>query len=164
MKCYAVRKGGETHRVCFCSECHAAFKKAAQSGDGKAGRAVKGVVKGLEAVGLIVMTVIFALTLATLKLIMTSKSGDRGDEGDLGNPGFGSGDSGFFGGGDGSDGGEPMLGDFNSADLMGYEVSDDTGQIFQTDDLVNRLYSEGTFSEGQGPFFARNQTFSSDEV
>jgi len=173
MKCYTVRKGGETHRVCFCRECHTAFEKAAQSQDGKAGKAVKGVVKGLEAIGLIIMTVIFALTMVTLKLIMTTKSGDGGDDGDGGdagfgdggNPGFGSGDSSIFGGGDGSDGGEPMLGDFNSGDLMGYEVSDETGQVFQTDDLVNQLYGdEGTFSQGEGPFFPRNQTFSSDEL
>jgi hypothetical protein len=165
MKCYTVRKGGETHRVYFCRECHTAFEKAAQSQDGKAGKAVKGVVKGLEAIGMIVMMVIFALTLVTLKLIMTKKSGDGGDDGDGENSGFGSGKSSFFGGGDGSDGGEPMLGDFNSGDLMGYEVSDEAGQVFQTDDLVNQLYSdEGAFSEGGSPFLPRNQTFSSDAV
>lgn len=196
MKCYTVRKGGETHRVCFCNECHAAFEKAAQGSrqDGKARRAVKGVVKGLEAIGLIIMMVIFALTLVTLKLIMTTKSGDGGDDGDEGdtgfgdggNPGFGSGDSSIFGGGDGSDGGdtgfgsevssfseagdesdggESMLDDFKSEDLMGYEVSDETGNVYSTDGLVRRLYgSKGTFSEDETTFIDKNQTFSEDET
>ena len=169
MKCYTVRKSGETYRVYFCHECHAAFQKAAQTRDGKAGKAVKGVVKGLEAVGMAIMMVIFAVTMVTLKLIMTRKSGDAGDDagdegfGSGGDSGFGSGDSSIFGLG-GSDGGEPMLTDFNSEDLMGYEVIDDAGQVFQTDDLVSQLYSdEGTFSEGMGPFYSKNQTFSSSE-
>jgi uncharacterized membrane protein YgcG len=132
MKCYTVRRDGETHTVCFCRDCHTAFENAAKSGrqDGKVGRAVKGVVKGLEAVGLIIMTVIFALTLATLKLIMTTKSGgeDGGDGGD--GSGFGSGDSSFSESGGRPDGGEPMLDDFKSDDLMGYEVSDDSGNLY----------------------------------
>lgn len=196
MKCYTVRKGGETHRVCFCNECHTAFEKVAQTGrqDGKARKAVKGVVKGLEAIGMIIMMVIFALTLVTLKLIMTTKSGDGGDDGDGGdsgfgdggNPGFGSGESSIFGGGggsdggdigfgsagsnfstgsDGSDGGEPMLDDFRSEDLMGYEVSDETGNAYSTDGLVRRLYgSQGTFSENETTFIEKNQTFSEDET
>ena len=58
-----------------------------------------------------------------------------------------------------------MLGDFNSGDLMGYEVSDDAGQVFQTDDLVKELYNdEGTFGESEGLFNTKNQTFSSNEL
>ena len=164
MKCYTVRRDGETHRVCFCRECHTAFEKAAQSQDGKAGKAVKGVVKGLEAIGLIIMMVIFALTLVTLKLIMTKKSGEGGDDGDGKNSGFGSGDSSFSESGDGPDGGEPMLDDFKSDDLMGYEVSDDSGNLYSTDELVKQLYgSKGTFSEDETTFYEGDQTFSEDE-
>jgi hypothetical protein len=58
-----------------------------------------------------------------------------------------------------------MLDDFSVSDMRGYEVTDETGQVFQTDELVNQLYSDqGTFSQGEGPFFPRNQTFSDDEL
>jgi hypothetical protein len=139
---------------------------------------------------MIIMMVIFALTLVTLKLIMTSKSsdgagdGDGRDTGDGANPGFESADSSFFGGGshggdaglgmdgssfceggDGPDAGEPMLDDFKSEDLMGYEVSDDAGHVYETDDLVGELYrSEGTFSKSAVTFSNPSQTFSEDEL
>jgi hypothetical protein len=161
MKCYTIRKDGQTHLVYFCRECHSAFEKSARSTaqDGKAGRAVKGVVGALGALGLLIMTLIFSLTLLTLKQVMKTRYGD-----DEGEPGLASSDPSFSDDADAPDAAEPMLENFKPKDLMGYEVSDETGKLYPTDDLVRQLYgSEGTFSEAEATFSQGDQTFSDND-
>ena len=111
------------------------------------------------------MTIVFSVALLVLKQMMKTQYGadGNGDEST-----FGSGSSDFSSGsGSGRDdlGDEPTLDNFKASDLMGYEASDETGQMYPTDDLINQLYdAEGTFSEDKVLFLSQNQTFSGDEL
>ncbi len=158
-KCYTVRKGGVSHLVCFCNSCYSALQKEVKNPTGgqKAGRTAKSVVGALGAIGLIVLTAIFSVALFALKSIMKTKSGAEENEG---SPSFSFGEANF---GDGMNS-EPILEDFQSQELMGYEVSDETGQLHSTDDLVRELYgAEGTFNESDTTFVNPHQTFSDGE-
>jgi len=127
----------------------------------KVGRAVKGVITGLGAIGVVVMTAIFAIGLFAFKQIMKTKFGEDSGGG-AGEPSsFQSSEPGFsfpktF---IGEEAGEPMLHDFEPNDLTGYEVTDDTGQVFATDNLVNELYSEeDSFSDVDTSFAEKGET------
>ena len=156
-KRYTIRRGKDTHVVSFCQECHAVFEaeRNRPNRNPKAGRLVKGVVNALGAVGMVVMMAVFAVTMLAFKSIMSTKFGQEGDAGEFGTPNLQPEEPGFsfprtF---IDEEGGEPMLRDFDPSDLGDYEISDETGQVFQSNVLVDELYSEGgSFSEEVPPF------------
>jgi hypothetical protein len=161
-KQYTIKRGNDRHIVCFCKDCHAVFdgERNRPNRNPKAGRLVKGVVNTLGAIGMVVMMVVFAATMFALKSIMATKLGQEGDVGGMGEmPTFESNEPSFsfprtF---IDEEAGEPMLGDFSPVDLSGYEVSDEAGQVFQSDVLVDELYSEDfSFSDG-APSFAEKE-------
>jgi hypothetical protein len=162
-KRYTIRRGNDSHIISFCKECHSVFEAERKNPkrNPKAGRLVKGVVNTLGTIGMVVMMAIFAVTMFALKSIMTTKFGQEADVGGFGEapsfqpdaPSF-SFPRTFID----EEAGQPMLADFKPGDLAGYEVSDDAGQVFQTDSLARELYCEGPSFQHQEPSFAADSS------
>ena len=161
-KRYTIGRGNDRFVVCFCKDCHAVFEaeRNRPNRNPKAGRLVKGVVNTLGAIGMVVMMVVFAVTMFALKSIMTTKFGKEGDVGGIADtPTFEPNEPSFsfprtF---IDEETGEPMLGNFNPSDLGGYEISDETGQVFQSDVLVDELYNEDVSFSDEVPSFAEEE-------
>ena len=144
MKCYTIRKANEQHQVCFCKSCHAAFQQEMKSAkrNPKVGRSVKKVVGALGTVGFVAMMAVFSLTMFVFKQIMKTKFGK--DESDsMGEPNFAGADEAEK---------EPMFEDYNQEELLGYQVSDESG-TYPVDGLAHELWeTDGTFSSNEVDF------------